>query len=78
MGNIFSDKQTLYLCGITPSEPNDLCLAVQDTENLPHPLQGRVLIPFSQVRKKREFIFRNHHQVVLLADAPELASLYNY
>lgn len=78
MGNIFSEKQTLYLCGWTPAEPNDVCKAIHDPGDLPHPLQGRVLIPFSQINKKREFLFRNHHQAVLLNDVPELSSLYDY
>lgn len=53
MGNAFSEKQNIYVFDWIPPEPNDLFITVQDPVDLPHPLHGKILIPFSSTHQKR-------------------------
>lgn len=43
--------------------------ALNNTEEITDPQHTKILIPISKIARRREFVLKHHHQVILIQDS---------
>ncbi len=70
MGNLMKETMRLYTIDWTPSNNADEFVNIDHGDNIPNPINGKILIPVSKLFSKRELVLKYHHKVILIEDLP--------
>jgi hypothetical protein len=70
MGNLMTETIKLYSLEWIPRKPIEEIIQVQNEDELPNPINSKILIPMSKISSKRDFILKCHHHVVIIKDTP--------
>ena len=69
MGNLITESFQLYsLEWIPPKSIQDI-REVKASEDISDPQHSKILIPIANIAKRREFVLKHHHQIILIDDA---------